>query len=332
MYFDWNGHYCGSIGNRGNGPFEEPEGISQIIYIDNHFYSKGTKFIEYDNAGTPTGKVKKLHTPLTPNSNDLKDGEFLFGGMNFSLVGDNFVIYDYPSILYLFDRNFETLYLKVVTEADSLPAWTQPIGDSKCITYYKDKAVFYNFMNDTVFYITDKGLIPQYEICFEDNLKLSTHTQLNYMKLIAECLKAMNRGNSVENTELVRQTKNKHKVTAVYETESYLFFCMTEIIPFAKPRNKLPGEPYIIYFNKKDGKTTRINKGFVDDLLGMDYFFPRNGIYNEKLITYLWPHELFDYIEECKDKGDIVNPQLLALSRTLDSEANPVLILVHLKK
>lgn len=332
MYFDWNGNYCGSIGKRGNGPFEEPEGISQIVYTDNHFYTKGTKFIEYDTTGEPTGKVRKLYTPITPNSSDLKDGEFLLGGMDFSSVGDLFTVYDYPGIVYLFNRDFETVYSKVVTETDSLYFGVQPIGGSKCITYYKDAAVFYNFMNDTVFYITNKGLIPQYVASFEDKLKLSTYTQLNFRKLIGDCLDVIYGGDSVEDTELIKLTKNKHKVTAMYETESYLFFSMTEIILFAEPRNELPAEPYLIYFDKENGKTTRVNKGFVDDLLGMDHFFPLNGIYDEKLITYLWPHELFDFIEECKDKGREVNPQLLALSKKLTPEANPVLILVHLKK
>ena len=32
-YFDWNGQYVGSIGTRGKGPFEEPEGIWYMFLV-----------------------------------------------------------------------------------------------------------------------------------------------------------------------------------------------------------------------------------------------------------------------------------------------------------
>jgi len=50
------------------------------------------------------------------------------------------------------------------------------------------------------------------------------------------------------------------------------------------------------------------------------------------MITYIWPFELLDYIDECQAKGREVNPQLIALSKKINREDNPVLILVHLKK
>jgi hypothetical protein len=186
-------------------------------------------------------------------------------------------------------------------------------------------------MNDTVFYVTDKGLNPKWVVSFDDNLKLSMYVQLYSWELMRELSKAISSNSSIENTEMVKLTDNKHKITAVYETELYIFFTMTEIIQLAIHRGKQPPEPYIIYFDKRTGKTTRINKGFVDDLLGMDYFYPLLGVYDEKLITYIWPFELLDYIKGCKEKGREVNPQLMALSKKLDPDDNPVLILAHLK-
>ena len=148
--------------------------------------------------------------------------------------------------------------------------------------------------------------------------------------------KAVNGGlspSALERSELAQLTDHKHKVIAAYETDKYIFFQMTEIIQFAIPRGKQPPDPYIIYYDKETGKTTRVNgKGFVDDILGMEFFYPQLGIFDEKMISFIWPFELFNYIKECRDRGREVNPQLLALSKQVKEDDNPVLILFHLKK
>jgi len=64
----------------------------------------------------------------------------------------------------------------------------------------------------------------------------------------------------------------------------------------------------------------------------MNLFYPKNGIFEEKLISSIWPYELLDYIEECRKAGRDINPQLLALSIIIKDDDNPILILVHLKK
>ena len=107
---------------------------------------------------------------------------------------------------------------------------------------------------------------------------------------------------------------------------------LQEIIQYAEIRKLTPPDPYIVYYDKNSGKITRVKgKGFVDDLLGMELFYPQLGIFNEKMISYIWPFELLEYIEECKEKGREVNSQLLALSKKIKPEDNPILILVHLK-
>ena len=326
MYFDWNGKYGGTIIKKGQGPYEEVDG-GTLAYNNHHFYSKGAKFIEYDITGKPTGKVRNLYA-----SREFGENDFLRGGIDFSSIEENFVIYNYPSTIYIIDRAFETVYSKVVTEVDSLLFIADRIGNSKHISYYKDNVLFYNFMNDTIFYVTNSGLNPQWIVSLDDKLKLSTYVHLNIRKLLRDAMLAMGSGNSIENTELIKLTDNKHKVTEVYETESYLFFVMTEIVMLPAPRNKQLTEPYLIYFDKKTGKTIRVNKGFEDDILGMDFFFPHLGIYDEKLITFIWPFELFEYIEKCNSRGREVNPQLIELSKKIEPDDNPVLILVHLKK
>ena len=326
MAFDWNGKYCGTIIKRGQGPFEEPTG-GTLIYKDNHFYSKGSKFIEYDLTGKPTGKVRNLY------STEVETNDFVRGSTSFSSVGENFIIYVFPTTLYYIDRDFETVSSRIVVHADSVPPYIPPIGDYKYVTYYKEKVLFYNFINDTIFYVTDTSLDPQWIVDFDQRLRLPTQAILNAQKLIEDVARFHIGNGTLDNSELVKLTDNKHKVIDVYETESYLFFRMTEIIPLAVPRNKQPTEPYIIQYYKNTGKTTRVQgKGFVDDLLGMDFFYPQLGIYDEKMITYIWPFELINYIEECKNRGREVNSQLLGLSKQVKEDDNPILILVHLKK
>ena len=326
-YFDWKGKYCGSIIKKGNGPFEEPES-GMLLFKDNHFYSKGSKFIEYDITGKPTGKVRSLYS-----AKEFEANNFLRYGAEFFAVGENFAVYDYPITIYFFNRNFETVSSRIVTKVDSLKPRYHRMGDSRFITYYKDKAFFYNFMNDTIFHVTDTGLEPQWVVSFNDLKRLPTQVILNYGELLVSILNTMRSGGSMENTELIRLAENKHKVIAAYETESYVFFLMTEIIFSAKSRGKTPPEPYIICYDKKIRKTIRVKgKGFVDDLLGMDFFYPQLGIFDEKMITYIWPYELLDYIEECKSRGHEVNPKLIALSKKIKQDDNPILILAHLKK
>ena len=326
--YDWTGKYLGSIGRRGQGPYEEPEGVWSVLFKNNHFYSKGSKFIEYDITGKSTGKVRNLYT-----TKDFGYEGILMQGGTFFSVGDNFAVYNYPLDIYFFNKNFETLYTRKIVEVDSVKPIYQGIGEQNAISYYKDHVLFYNFMNDTIFYVKDSYLEPKWIVSFNDPSRLTTEAILNADELLREYVLALRSGNSLESTECIRLTDNKHKVIAVYETEKYMFFQMTEIIQFAEPRGKQRPEPYVVLFDKQTGKTVRVKgNGFIDDILGMDTFYPLLGVYDEKLITYIWPFELLKYIDECREKGKEVNPQLIELSKKIDAEDNPILILAHLKK
>jgi hypothetical protein len=325
-YFDWNGKYLGSIVKKGNGPFEEPEG-GTLLFKNDHFYSKGSKLIEYDKTGKPTGKLRSLYA-----SREFADNDFLRGGVEFFSAGENFVVYNYPTALYYLDKNFEKISSRTVTFADSLPTWLQPLGRN-FVTYYKDMALFFNFMNDTIFHVKDTDLEPRWIVSFDHPLRLTAKVILDYQNLFRKSWFVVRSGGSIENTELIQLTDHKHRVTAAYETESHVFFLMTEIIPQAEFRGKTLPKPYVIFFDKNTRKTTRIKgNGFVDDLLGMDFFYPQLGVFDEKMISYIWPYELLDYIEERKEQGREVNPQLIALSKKLKPDDNPVLIVAHLKK
>ena len=325
-YFDWTGKYCGTIVKKGQGPYEEPEG-GLLLYKDNRFYSKGSKFIEYDVTGKPTGKIRYLYAGYDDDNGILKNVSAFFS------TGDYFAVYNYPLDVYFFNKDFETVSSRRILEVDSVKPLYNNIGDSKAVTSYKDHILFYNFMNDTVFYVTDTDLEPKWVVSFDDPARLSTEVILNTWELFGKVAYALRGGSqALEHTELVQLTDNKHKVIAVYETEKHLIFQMTEIIQFAEPRGKQPTKPYIVYYDKHTGKTVRVKgNGFEDDLLGMDYLYPLLGVFDEKLITYIWPYELLNYIDECREKGRKVNPKLLALSKQVKEDDNPVLILAHFR-
>lgn len=324
--FDWNGKYHGTIIRKGRGPLEEPEGGGTLLYSNNHFYSKGSKFIEYDHNGKPTSKVRSLYA----ESREIRAGDILRYGMGFSLAEENFVAYDFPTTLYYFNKDFETVSSRQVFQADSLPPRFSPLGDYNYLTYYNEKTVFYNFINDTIFYVTNTGLEPQWIVNFDDKLRLPAQAVYNYTDILMKILR-----NLPGRSEAEDLIDHKHKVIAAYETDKYIFFQMMEIFLASKYRETSPPIPnYVIYYEKETGETIRVKgHGFEDDLLGMyDYFYPRLGVYDEKLISFFWPHQLFDYIDRQREGGNEINPKILALSKQVKRDDNPVLILFHLKK
>lgn len=328
-YYDWTGKYFGTIGSKGQGPYEEYEGVYNLLFKDNYFYSKGTKFIEYDINGKPTGKVRNLYAAMEFGENDL-----LRRGVEFHTAGENFIIYNFPDKIYFVNKDFEIVSSRVVITEDSLPKNINPISSSKFITYYKDNILFYNFANDTIFYVTNTDIEPKWIVSFDDPSRLSAYVVINGTRLLTESLNAVMSG-AFEGTEFAKLADNKIMVNDVYETDSYLFFILTQVMPYPEPRGKQPTTPYpfIVLYEKTTGKTMRIkDKGFVDDILGMDFFYPKLSIFDEKLINSIWPHELFSYIDECREKGKEVSPQLIELSKQVKEDDNPILILVHLKK
>jgi len=258
MAYDWEGNYFGTIVKRGQGRFEEAEG-GTIILNNGLFYSKGSKFIEYDITGKPTGKVRNLYA-----TREFGTSDFLRRGSSFTSVGANFVVYDFPTTLYYFDRNFETIASRVVYVPYSLPTRIASIGEGKYISFYKENVLFYSFFNETIFYVTDTSLEPQWIVNFDEQLRLPKQVMLNSFYLLRGALSGR-----IESSELVQLTDHKHKIIACYETDKYMFFNMTEIIQLAEVRGKTPPDPYIIYYDKATGKTTRVKgKGFEDDILG----------------------------------------------------------------
>ena len=325
-YFDWNGKYGGKIGRQGNGPYEEPEGVSRVLFKGNHFYSRAHKLIEYDSTGKPT-KVK----PLIEFKDVIERSTLHHGEAFYAIEGGFALLSSLPLAIYFFDNEFNFITSKRVVYAD-FPSWAPSLGGMNGITSYEDKALFFNCMNDTIFHVKGTQLEPRWFIKFTDR-RLPSDVILHSYDMLREIEPIISRRGSMENTNYVKLTDNKHIVDLFYETQHYVLFFMREMIVFAPSRGKTYPDPYLVCYDKATGKTTRINgKGYVDDLMGMDYFYPKHGVYEEKLISAIWPHELFDHIEVCKEKGQEVHPKLLALSKIVKPDDNPILIFVHLKK
>ena len=328
--FDWTGKFKGNIVKRGQGRYEEP-GIRNLLFHDNHYYSQGTKFIEYDNTGSPTGKIGSL---LEEDKNALRAGVAFFN------AGNNLAVYSYPNRIYFLNTDFEIICSRLVAGTDTMKPNGDDIGKN-FITYYKDKTLFYNFMNDTIFYVTETGLEPQWIVSFTGDQRLSTDALLmNFNIFRDEEIKMLNSGmNNFENTKRVLLFDNKHIALGVFETKNYILFPMQILTPLHAARRKEVKAPYVILFDKSTHQTFRVKgDGFVDDLTGLagmtdkNYFFPSKGIIDEKMIHVVWPFEILDFIKECQESGHEVDPRLLEFSKTLDPEDNPVLILVHLKR
>jgi len=331
MYYDWNGNFCGVIENKGQGPLEDPEGATGLIYSNNHFYSKGTKFIEYDMKGKPTGKVRNIYQ----ETGDLKDGfsrmkSELGRSFCFTAVGDNFISYDrHTATIFYINNKFETITTRKMYQTDSI---IPDIGANQMVTFYKEKALFYNFFNDTIFHVTDSGLEPRWIVSFNHPSRVSNQALLNTDNLRREFMQA-SRGNVVF-SGYEKLMDHKHLVINVHETDFYVFFHMWELLPFAEFRGKTSPLTFYICYDKTTGKTFRLKEGyFVNDLIGIGSktFYPRLDFFDEKMISFMWPYQILDFVEESKKSGREANPKILALSKKIAPEDNPILILVHLK-
>jgi len=90
-------------------------------------------------------------------------------------------------------------------------------------------------------------------------------------------------------------------------------------------------DQFIIY-NKQERKFIHIeDTGITDDFNGGPNVKPNLGGVKNNLVASIWPYELKDYVNENRNSGKI-SQKLIELSDKIDTEDNPILILVHLKQ
>lgn len=327
LYFDWEGTFLGKIGREGRGPGEDL--YKEVIYLNNHFYSKGSKFIEYDNVGRYTGKERSFYTGgLT----DYAIGK-LMNVAAFTNTKRQIVVYNYPDSVFFLNTDFNiTAGSKVL---DYSPGhWINRIDLDliKFTSRFKDTLLFYNFFNDTIYRVSDSSLVPKWVVHIDQEIRTPNDFLYRYEQLLSAAAQAWLKGN-VENSELIQLTDRTHMVLNAQETDHYLFFMLQEVRLYARYRDAKNIHPFMAYYNKATGEIAATEEqGFEDDLTGLGYFLPKYGIHNNKMISTILPHQLHSFIETAREDGKPVNPLLIRLAEKVMPNDNPVLMIVHLKE
>jgi len=328
--FDKNGKYQNSIGTKGRGPLEEPFGVSRVVQIDGFYYSLGSKFIEYGLDGKPTDKVRALHEG---KENTVSEGRFARISTFFQ-QGETMLLYSFPDSIFFCNTDFDLTNSVSVAEPINIDHYTPPpIGRlTRFMTDYNDTTVFYNYINDTIYHIAEGRITPSRVVMIDPKYRIHRDFFYKYKELLIESERAWSSGR-LDQCRLVEISDNRPLCMAVYETSRYLFFIMTTVINFPKQRGIEKGDIYVIYHDKSTGITRGSQaNGFYDDILGLEYFMPLYGAFDDKIVKIVWPYEIFDYINMSKENNIAVNPLLLDISKKIKESDNLILILGHLKR
>lgn len=345
--FDMNGKFVRSVGRIGQGPGEDPTTYMGSIFSKGYFYTYGHKLIEYDEKGKFTGNEIQL----------LSKGKSAFEAPgqlgrigwvdDWAPAGDYISIYNLPDTVYTVDRHFNIIKADRVIPTSIPKVKLNNVGYTgvkRAYTSNSDSTLFYNYFNDTIYRVTDNGLSARWiidlgEYKIPDDVSLTRQNELFTESIM--CIR--NTRNSVDrkaalkacldNCELTRLTKGKKIVNAVYDTDRYVFIIWNEYLVSPALRGlEDQAYPQIAYYDKQTGETVAVKgRGFIDDIHHKDLFFPRFGIYDNKLYAYFWPYELHEYVNEEQSAGRKVDQALQELSDKVDDEDNPIFMIAHLK-
>lgn len=313
--FRWDGTFKTRIGRKGQGPCEDPVGNYEALFKDGFFYTYGQKLIKYDTNGICTGKEKPFFKRQYIGS--------------FSSAGDYLLLYAYPDTLFFFNSELEPVAKRLILSWEPRSA-PQPYTE-RFVTMYNDTAVFYNYFTDTIFHVAGTSLKPKWIVELNDQMAVPDDYLYRNDELLNEGLALWSNHVSLDNSEMCKVLDHKYIVSSVYETNHSVFLRFNEMMAFRHFRN-IPSKILMIaIYDKKTGKSTAYKK-IVDDLGGMDSFYPMREIFEEKMLDIIWPGDLNDFIEKKRAEGKPVDQKLLDLMEKVDLEDNPILIVAHLKK
>lgn len=337
--FDYNGRFFKQIVSVGPGPCQDIYPTATVCYNQQEelFISECSKLITYDKEGNCLGKEVQLF-----KAND--EGRILSGKeINDITVAENHFLLNssYDTLIWV---NTDLEYVK--STPLPIPGTIRDICNDNVTNYsfctsHKDSSLLYNYWNDTIYRVKSLDIEPRWVVDLGDK-KIVEEVRSRYHKLLEEKTLFFYsfRYDGVKKTnecELVRLTKDNLGVYSVYETDSYLFFFLSEIVINAKTLDSYNishnYQLQIAYYDKETGETVVASgDGFEDDLLGTGAFFPKSRAFNNRLVKMVWPHELTELLDKKRSENSKIHPKLLELEKQLDVEDNPVLFVVHLKK
>ncbi len=200
----------------------------------------------------------------------------------------------------------------------------------KCISYYNDTTLFYNFYTDTVFTINSNNLTSRYVIKLDDQIKVSRKFLYEYADLLGDGFNHW-KNRTLEKCKMAELIDHKYRIMGVYETKNYVFLTISELMAFRKFRNIPQSKPMIGIYSKKNGSVSVV-RDIKDDLGIGGSFIPVCGACNEKLINIIWPYQIHELIQEKKNKGKKIDDGVINLMSRVKEDDNPILIIAHLKQ
>ncbi len=338
--FDAKGKYVKHIGKNGGGPGEENGPWGYMVTYDEKrglFYTQGNKIIQYDRNGKFTGVEKTIQY----TSGGMISGGSLTGLAGMVTADSLYMLVNYPDSAYWVNTNLEILHKERILLDDSLyqPKGLYVQGVQYGFSDYDGHTLFYNFFNDCVYTVTDKGLKERWKFDMKD-LGPDKRALLNdYMMQYRERSQIARAANGneqtmklmAENGEYARRVNNKKRILNAYESERYVVMQWTNMIAHESMRKKY--SPYLLAFlDKTNGNTFAISEHLTDDIDGGKPFELRLGVHNGAMVSWIWPYELKEYIAQQKEKGEWVSEKLVAFADGLKEDDNPVLIMAYLKK
>ena len=326
--FDWEGNFVRKIGTHGRGPGEDTHVCPQIKYKEGEFWSRGSKLIGYDSLGKYDGKEWHFfkHTKDRP----LGAGRNFF---DFEFVGDKIVMYQFPDSLYWINKQFELTSGELVIKNDHYQKECGSFtGINRYFSTFKDKVIFYNFFNDTIYNVELDRITPRYVMQFPNSKLPEEFFPHKSGPFMNKAMRAWYSGgfNSLEEFKL---SDGKVRVFTLDETQNYLFFIYRREYFWGKLRGKKNPGYQLAFYNKSTGKTVALKgNSFSNNIISGLEFLPLWGAFNEKLIASINSYELIQFVNDKQERGEQVNEKLMSTVKQLEVNDNPVLIVAHLKK
>jgi hypothetical protein len=198
-------------------------------------------------------------------------------------------------------------------------------------TESNDSVLYYNYMNDTVYRVMSNCLSPRWIVALKDKKIPLKHLLGSEEKRLFAGAKLFQTG-ALEEWDYLKETDNKIRSFAVYETSSLLLVHWIKMKEFWQLRNTEPAICQLAYYDKRTGETTAVEgEGFIDDLSCLGHFYPMLGANGNDMFTSFWPYELREMADKWRAKGKAIDKNLAdVLSETTDND-NPVIIKVHLR-